>query len=105
MYFTRKSPNSIVLPKQVLLDGKNLPWVEKADHLGHVMHQSGTMKADGARARGSFMTKSSDIRDNLYFADPRQRVQAIQLYCCYCVARVRLELEIGVTVETKMICI
>ena len=28
------------------------------------------------------MTKASDIRDNLYFADPMQRVQAIQLYCC-----------------------
>ena len=82
MFFTRKSSNSIVYPKQVLLDGKNLPWVEKADHLGHVMHQSGSMIADGVRARGSFMGKSSDIRDNLYFADPHQRVQAIQLYCC-----------------------
>ena len=28
------------------------------------------------------MSRSSDIRDSLYFADPRQRVQAIQLYCC-----------------------
>ena len=41
MFFTRKSSNSIVYPKQVILGGKNLPWVEKADHLGHVMHQSG----------------------------------------------------------------
>ena len=46
------------------------------------MHQSGSMIADSVRARGSFMSKASDIRDNLYFADPRQRVQAIQLYCC-----------------------
>ena len=51
-------------------------------NLGHVMHQSGSMIADSVRARGSFMSKASDIRDNLYFADPRQRVQAIQLYCC-----------------------
>ena len=28
------------------------------------------------------MSRSSDIRDSLYFADPRQRVQAIDLYCC-----------------------
>ena len=43
-----------------------------SDHLGHVMHQSGSMIADGARARGSFMAKSNDIRDNLFFADPMQ---------------------------------
>ena len=40
------------------------------------------MIADGVRARRSFMSKASVIRDNLYFADPRQRVQAAQLYCC-----------------------
>ena len=40
------------------------------------------MIADGVRARRSFMSKACDIRDNLYFADPRQRVQAVQLYCC-----------------------
>ena len=82
MLFSRKSTTIMVNPKPVTLDGKNLPWVEKADHLGHVMHQSGSMIADSVRARGSFMSKASDIRDNLYFADPRQRVQAIQLYCC-----------------------
>ena len=82
MFFTRKSQNSIVYPTPVKLDGENLPWVERADHLGHVLHQSGSLLADGVRARASFMSKASDIRDNLYFADPRQRVQAIQLYCC-----------------------
>ena len=61
VFFTRKSSNSLVYPKQVILDGKNLPWVEKADHLGHLMHQSGSTVADGVRARGSFMGKSSDI--------------------------------------------
>ena len=75
MFFTRKSKGSIVYPTPVELDGKNLPWLERADHLGHVLHQSGSMFADGVRARASFMTRSSDIRDNLYFADPRQRVQ------------------------------
>ena len=27
------------------------------------------------------MTRSSDLRDSLHFAEPQQRVQAIQLYC------------------------
>ena len=38
----------------VLLDGKELPWVEKCEHLGHVLHQSMSMEADFKRARGSF---------------------------------------------------
>ena len=82
MYFTRKCQTSVVYPTPVKLDGKNLPWVQRADHLGHVLHQDGSMAADGVRARASFMSRSSDIRDSLYFADPRQRVKAIDLYCC-----------------------
>ena len=31
-------------PANLVLDGKDLPWVESAVHLGHVLHQSGTME-------------------------------------------------------------
>ena len=39
------------------------------------------MEADGTRARASFMCRASDLRENLYFAHPEQKMQAIQLYC------------------------
>ena len=39
------------------------------------------MEADACRARASFLSRADDIMDNLYFADPAQRVQAIELYC------------------------
>ena len=65
----------------MILDGKELPWVKKTEHLGHILHQNLSMESDSCRARASFMTRSSDCRDNLHFAEPEQRVQAIQLYC------------------------
>ena len=62
-------------PPAVIFDGKELPWVDKDDHLGH-------MEGDASKARGSFMSRASDMRDHLFFAHPEQRIQAIQLYCC-----------------------
>ena len=59
-----------------------MPWVEKLDHLGHIFQQNLSMEADASRARASFMNRASDLRDQLYFANPEQRMQAIQLYCC-----------------------
>ena len=56
--------------------------METVDHLGHVIHQSLTMENDATRARASFMTRATDIREQFYFARPEQRVNAIQLYCC-----------------------
>lgn len=70
------------LPVRVTLDDKPLPWVDRVDHLGHVLQSDGSMEADACRARASFLSRADDIRDNLFFADPIQRVQAIQLYCC-----------------------
>ena len=40
------------------------------------------MESDAQRARASFMTRASDMRENLFFAHPVQKMQAIQLYCC-----------------------
>ena len=69
------------LPVEIILGGKPLPWVVRVDHLGHVLQANGSMDADEGRARASFYSKADDIIDNLYFADPRQKVQGIQLYC------------------------
>ena len=34
------------------------------------------------RATRSFMSRASDLRENLYFAHPSQKMLAINLYCC-----------------------
>ena len=64
------------------MDDKELPWVMKLEHLGHTVTQSLSMEEDSSRARASFMTRASDIRDNLYFANPVQKVQGIHMFCC-----------------------
>ena len=81
VYFSRPM-RRVVYPSPILLEGKELPWVAKVDHLGHVLQEYLSMDADATRARLSFMSRASDIRDDLYFAHPAQKVQGIQLYCC-----------------------
>ena len=77
--------NSSNYPVPVLLDGKQLPWVQKAEHLGHIFDQNLSMESDSYRARASFMILEidwlSDCRDSLHFAESQQWVQAIQFYC------------------------
>ena len=50
MFFCGRTGN-VKYPDPVQLDGKDLPWVEHSDHLGHTLHQSVTMEMDSNRAR------------------------------------------------------
>ena len=70
----------IQMPDPIKLDGKDLPFVSGLEHLGHVLHESMSMEADAKRARKSFMRRADDIRQELYFCYPDQRVQAVQLF-------------------------
>ena len=76
------SNTRVKYPNPVVLDNKNLPWVQKVDHLGHVLQQNLSNKADCIRARASFMNRASDLRDNLYFASSELKMKAINLNCC-----------------------
>ena len=60
----------------------DLPWVEKATHLGHELHQDCTMEHDSNCKRGRFIENTTAIRETFEFADPIQKLQAIQIYCC-----------------------
>ena len=77
-YFCGRSGN-VRYPEPVQLDGKDLPWVESADHLGHRLHQKTTMEKDCQRARGKYIAKTVEIREQLSFAKPQQIMQAIQV--------------------------
>ena len=81
MIFCGRTGN-VSYPAPVKLDGKDLPWVEHAEHLGHTLHQSVTMEMDSNRARAKFIDKTVDVRDQFAFAHPRQQLQMIQLLCC-----------------------
>jgi hypothetical protein len=69
-------------PAPLQLYGVDLPWVEKASHLGHELHQDCNMDYDCNCKRGKFIETSSSIRKTFKFANPPQVLQAIQVYCC-----------------------
>ena len=81
IYFCGRS-NNVRYPAPVHLDGKDLPWVEQADHLGHILHQSVTMAKDCSRARARFIDKSVDVRQQFAFAKPQQIIKMVQILCC-----------------------
>ena len=69
-------------PDPVYLDGKMLPWVVTAEHLGHTLHQSGSMDQDCKVHRAQFINKSIEVREQLHFARPAEVMKAVTVYCC-----------------------
>ena len=67
-------------PVNLMLDGKQLPWVESAVHLGHILHQSGNMDKDIRVKRASFIDESVAVREMFQFANPAEVLQAVKLY-------------------------
>ena len=67
-------------PKPVRLSGVDLPWVTRANHLGHTLHEDCTMEEDARAKRMAFITDSTDIREMFAWAHPMQVLQAISVY-------------------------
>ena len=57
-------------PAPVKLEGRELPWVESALHLGHTLHQSGSMDKDTKIWLVIFIDRSVEVCDQLHFAEP-----------------------------------
>ena len=67
-------------PVNLELDGKLLPWVESAVHLGHVLHQDGTMEKDIKIKRAAYIDETVQIRESFSFASPAEVLKAVKLY-------------------------
>ena len=68
-------------PANLTLNGKELPWVESAAHLGHIIHESGTMDRDTRAKRSTFIDESVQIRETFGFANPCEVIKAVKVYC------------------------
>jgi hypothetical protein len=68
-------------PKQLMLAGKKLPWVAQATHLGHELHESGSMDLHVNKMRGALIGRYLDVQDAFGFASPNDVLAAIKLYC------------------------
>ena len=80
-------------PEPVQLGGQDLPWVESAAHLGHILHQQVSMEKDCTRARAKFIERSVQLRQDLSFARPDQVLKASQIYCADAYGSMILSLE------------
>ena len=74
--------NNVSYPDSIYLDGKALPWVVTAEHLGHTLHQSGSMEHDCKVHRAQFINKSIDLREKLHFARASEVLKGMRVYCC-----------------------
>ena len=81
IYFCGKLTR-LTKPDPLTLLGQTLPWVASADHLGHVLHQSGNMDQDAAVKRARFIDNTIGIRESFAFAYPDQVIRAVQVYAC-----------------------
>lgn len=63
-----------------MLNGKQLPWVDSAPHLGHVLHESGTMDHDIKAKRATFIGDSTECRESFGFASPCDVLKAVKVH-------------------------
>ena len=71
----------LVRPLPLQLCGRPLPWVERSDHLGHALHQDGTMAQDAKEKRARFIDSSVKIREGFGFAHPMEQIVTVEKYC------------------------
>ena len=64
-------------PEPLALDGKDLPWVESAHHLGHILHESGSMDQDLKVKRAAFIDESRKVREAFNFVSPCEVLRAV----------------------------
>ena len=78
IYMVGNSRN-LVKPVPLKLCGKDLPWVESATHLGHELHESGTMD-DAKVARARYINQTVEVRQSFAFASPVEVIRALEVY-------------------------
>ena len=64
-----------------MLCGKELPWVDKCDHLGHTLTAAGSMEQDCRSKRSHFIDEAVKIREQFKFAHPSELLRATDTYC------------------------
>lgn len=72
---------NLVKPAALTLCGRELPWVSSANHLGHELHESGTMEHDAHVKKAMFIDKSVQIREMFHFASPVEVLGAMKVFC------------------------
>ena len=67
-------------PAPLTLSGRELPWVNQADHLGNILTVQGDMEQDAAVKRAQFISSSVQIREVFKFAAPAEVIKSMKIY-------------------------
>ena len=62
IYKVGQGNRNMTKPVNLKLCGENLPWVDRAEHLGHALHSDGTMRQDIKEKRAQFIDTAVKIR-------------------------------------------
>jgi hypothetical protein len=81
LYIVGPRGGALPRPAPLQLCGRPLPWVERADHLGHALHQDGQMRQDCREKRAQLIDSSVKVRETFYFAHPAEVIAATGKYC------------------------
>ena len=65
-------------PAPLVLNGKQLPWVRHATHLGHELSEFCNMELDARIKRARFIENSTSIREQFSFADSTANTSSYQ---------------------------
>ena len=79
--FVSGQARNLSKPDPLTLCGRDLPWVTTATHLGHELHESGTMEHDSLVKRAVFIRNSTEVREAFGFASPVEVLSALKVYC------------------------
>ena len=81
LYVVGPQGRTLARPVPLLLCGWPLPWVERAEHLGHTIHQDGQMLQDCREKRAQYIDSSVKVREAFSFAHPYEQILATEKYC------------------------
>jgi hypothetical protein len=81
VYVTGPRGGGLQKPAPLLLCGRALPWVARAEHLGHALCEDGTMRRDAREKRAQYIDLSVKIRETFSFAHPVEQLVAVEKYC------------------------
>ena len=70
--------------KNIILDGKDLPWVSSAKHLGcRLTNTSGALTKDIMEKRAIFINRVNELNQEFYFAHPLTKVRINNIFNSY----------------------
>ena len=68
-------------PAPLILCGSALPWVIRAEHLGHTLSEDGTSQQDCREKRAQFIDSAVKVRESFDFAHPADQITTVDKYC------------------------